>query len=145
MDQFAERLKLQRWYEWRPADDAVLPGEPKPEPSVEGPTNVELLKQKESATIMYLLDALQRFEERDDDQVQQIAFEIAMLGRSGSGLCIFREKLHPALPSRANGSRDLHLMALMYVGFKRIQPDMDPGMPFDEAYAIALSLHKGNK
>ena len=32
------------------------------EPAPEGPTNLELLEHKEPASVMYLLDALQRFE-----------------------------------------------------------------------------------
>ena len=29
----------------------------------------------------------------------------------------------------------------MYVGLKRTAPDLDPGMPFDEAYRMALGLY----
>ena len=36
-------------------------------------------------------------------------------------------------------------MTLMYVGFKRLDPSADLGMPFDEAYATALGMHQSEE
>jgi len=148
VDEFARVLKLERWYEWRPVEE----GEPPPEqaveeptaPAPEGPTDAGLQQQKEPATVMYLLDALQRFDQMEESEVQQVAFEIAMLGRSGLDYADSEKKytLRSLPGERFSG---LHLMALMYVGFKRLDPSADLGMPFDEAYAVALGMHQGKE
>ena len=142
VDEFAERLKLQRWYEWQPVDDVGLSLEGDFEPAPEGPTNLDLLEQKEPASVMYLLDALQRFENMDDGQAQQIAFEIAVLGRSGLDYASPEKQytLRSLPDERFSG---LHLMCLMYVGFKRVDPAVDVGMPLDDAYDTALAMHQG--
>jgi len=36
----------------------------------------------------------------------------------------------------------LHLLCLMYVGFQKIEPDMDTGLDFKEAYTLALDAYK---
>ena len=112
------------------------------EPAPEGPTNLELLEQKEPASVMYLPDALQRFENMDGGQVQQIAFEIALLGRSGLDYASPEKRytLRSLPDDRLSG---LHLMCLMYVGFKRVDPAVDVGMPLDDAYDTALAMHQG--
>ena len=38
----------------------------------------------------------------------------------------------------------LHLMCLMYTGFKIIEPDLDTGLDFADAYKMALDVHKSN-
>jgi hypothetical protein len=136
VDAFAGVLNLQRWYDWGPVEEAGA--------APEGPTNVELLEDKEAATLMYLLDALQRFEDMDTNQVQDIAFEIAMLGRKGLDYSTpdKRYRLRSLPGEQFSG---LQLMALMYVGFKRIDPSVDTGMPFDEVYAMALAMHRGKE
>ena len=65
-----------------------------------------------------------------------------MLGRSGLDYAS-PEKQYTlrSLPNeRFSG---LHLMCLMYVGFKRIDPSVDVGMPLDDAYDTALAMHRG--
>jgi hypothetical protein len=93
---------------------------------------------------MYLLDALHRFDRMDDGQIQQVAIEIAMLGRSGLDYADSGKKYTlRSLPGEQFSG--LHLTALMYVGFKRIDPSVDVGMPFDDAYATALSMHQSKE
>jgi Flp pilus assembly protein TadD len=144
VDEFAEVLKLQRWYEWRAAEDAQVSAELEAAPTREGPTNEELLRQKEPATALYLLDALERFDGMDQSQIQEVAFEIATLGRSGLDYAATETKYTlRSLPGEQFSG--LHLMALMYAGFKRIDPSVDVGMPFDEAYATALAMHRSKE
>lgn len=148
VDEFARALKLERWYEWR----AVREGDAAPkqvrkesaQPKAEGLTSAELLKQKEPATMMYLLDALQRFDRMEPEQIQEVTVEIGMLGRSGLDYADSEKKytLRSLPGERFSG---LHLMALMYVGFKRLDPEADTGIPFDDAYAMALALHQGKE
>jgi len=33
-------------------------------------------------------------------------------------------------------------MAYMHVGLKIVEPDIDSGMPFEEAYEAALKIHR---
>ena len=35
----------------------------------------------------------------------------------------------------------LHLMCIMYVGFKLIEPNLDTGLDFADAYKMALDVH----
>ena len=65
-----------------------------------------------------------------------------MLGRSGLDYSSSdkRYKLRSLPGEQFSG---LQLMALMYVGFKQVDPSVDTGMPFEEAYRAALALHKG--
>ena len=135
---FRHGIKLERWYEWRPVSEA----EPAAEPAPEGPTDPELLKSKELASVMYLLSALERFEEMDDSRVREIAFEIALLGRSGLDYASSEQKYGlQSLPGEQFSG--LQLMCLMYVGFKRVDPTVDTGMGLDEAYETALAMHRG--
>ena len=136
VDQFAQALKLERWYGWQPVSEAG----PAPEPTPEGTTDPDLLKSKEPASVMYLLDALQRFDGMDDTRVREIAFEIALLGRSGLDYASSEKKYRlQSLPGEQFSG--LHLMCLMFVGFKRIDPTVDIGMDLDEAYQTALAMH----
>jgi len=141
VDEFATILDLQEWYEWRSengggkaSDSSVLPG-------LEGPTNLELLRQKEPAVVMYLLGALQRFENMDDGEVLQVASEISLMGRFGLDYASSEQKYTlRSLPGESFSG--LQLMCLMHVALKRVEPSADTGMPFDEAYATALSMHQ---
>jgi hypothetical protein len=100
VDAFAEVLQLGDWYTWQP-DLAEEPAAPEPagdgvralsdydaedvdittRPS--GPTDPGLLKQKEPAVTMYLLDALQRFCGMPRSDVERVGMEIGLLGWKG--------------------------------------------------------------
>jgi Tfp pilus assembly protein PilF len=143
VDEFARALNLQGWYEWQSEDAGDGSSDVPTLPGVDGPTNLELLKQKEPAVVMYLLGALQRFENMDDAEVLEVTSEIALMGRFGLDYAAEEQKYTlRSLPNeRFSG---LQLMCLMYVGLKRVDPSMDTGMPFADAYAAALSLHQSN-
>ena len=144
VDEYARILHLQRWYEWVPDEAAwVQPEESDLEPEAEGATNPELLQDKQSASVMYCLDALERFDRLGDDEIRAIAFEIALLGRSGLDYAS-ADKKYTLNSIPGEHFTGLQLMCLMYVGFQRIDPTLDTGMDLADAYRTALSL-RGSK
>jgi tetratricopeptide (TPR) repeat protein len=141
VDEFADMVGLRDWYEWR-ADpghhDATA------EPLKQGTTNPALLKEKQPAAIFYFLDAFKRFDAMTPEQVRNVAFEIALLGRNGLDYASPDEKYElRALPDRKFSG--LHLMCLMYAGFKRVAPEHDVGMDLDDPFLTALQLHEGGE
>jgi len=142
VDEYARVLHLERWYEWAPdlATSAQADEQPDAE-ALEAVTDRELLEEKEPAAVMYCLGALERFDPMPDDQVRAIAFEIALLRRSGLDYASSDQKytLQSIPGERFSG---LQLMCLMYVGFKRIDPSADLEMPLHGAYLTALKLFR---
>ena len=89
--------------------------------------------------VMYCLGAIERFEALPLSEVQRITFEIAVLGRSGLDVNDSAQKYR--LKSLPGTFSALHLVCLMYVGFKRFAPDQDIGFDLAGEYAAALALH----
>ncbi len=138
VDEFARLLKLQNWYEWKP--DTVAP------PADAGTaiaTNPQLLKEKESAAYTYCLDALKRFDSKSRDEIFKIASEIGLLGEHGidykNPTAIYTLKSIPQ-----EQFCGLHLMSLMFVGFKITRPDIATGLDFNDAYQLALEAYKAS-
>jgi hypothetical protein len=141
VDEFGDMVGLRDWYEWRPD-----PGhhEATAEPHKEGTTNPALLKQKQPAAIFYFLDAFKRFEAMTPEEVRNVAFEIALLGRNGLDYAAPDEKYElRSLPDRKFSG--LHLMCLMFAGFKRVAPEHDVGMDLNDSFLAALSLFENGK
>jgi hypothetical protein len=141
VDEFADMVGLRHWYEWRPD-----PGhhEATAETLKEGTTNPALLKQKQPAAVFYFLDAFKRYETMTPEQVRNVAFEIALLGRNGLDYASPDEKYElRALPGRKFSG--LHLMCLMYAGFKRVAPEHDVGMDLNDSFLAAMSLFRKQK
>lgn len=89
--------------------------------------------------VMYCLGALERFDRMPRDEVQKIAFEIAILGQSGLDTNDSAQKYTlRSLPGRFSG---LHLLSIMYVAFKIVVPDRDIGFDLSKEYKAALDLH----
>ncbi|MHC4616938.1 MAG: tetratricopeptide repeat protein [Planctomycetota bacterium] len=138
VDEFARILKLDGWYEWKPDDQDGTPAVA--EPDFEGSTDPELLEEKSQAAVMYCLSALQRFGDMIDSHVFQIVSEIALLGRSGLDYASAEKKYTlQSLPDEQFSG--LQLMCMMHVGFKRVDPSVDPGTGLDDAYLKALEMH----
>ncbi|MFH0992518.1 MAG: hypothetical protein V1799_21175 [bacterium] len=132
IQEFAEALGLQRWFSLEKEGTIVSS-------SVEGPTNLDLLKQKESATVMYCLDTLKRFENMPIDKIREIAFEVGMLGATGIDYTKpDRRYSLQALPGEQFSG--LQLLVFIFVGFKKIDPTMNTGLDFEDAYQTALKL-----
>jgi cytochrome c-type biogenesis protein CcmH/NrfG len=132
VNEYAKILNLEGWFSV--VDDFTVPST-----SPQGTTNPELLKQKESATVMYCLDALKRFENLSMEKIREIAFEIGMLGTSGIDYTKpDRRYSLKSLPGEQFSG--LQLLTLMYVGFQRIDPSLDSGLDFREPYLMALKV-----
>ena len=88
--------------------------------------------------VFYCLGALQRFKGKPDEYVRSVAFEIALLGQTGLDV------QHPdhkyklkSLPGEYSG---LHLVCIMYVGFRWIDPSIEVGMDLAREYVAARNL-----
>lgn len=152
VDRLAQVLRMQNWYIWQ-EDAADVPG---PDPEIWADIDIEaaeakgvaaeqeLFKLKEHVTLMYLLGALERFEGMPHDAVVRVTAEITVLGQTGLDYPSPDRKYSlTTLPGEQFSG--LQLMCLMYVGLKRMAPEVDPGMPFAAAYRAALALHGGGK
>jgi len=141
VDEFADMVGLRDWYEWRPD-----PGhhEATAEPLKEGTTNPALLQQKQPAAVFYFLDAFKRFDGMTPEQVRDVAYEIALLGRSGLDYAAPDEKYElRTLPDRKFSG--LHLMCLMFAGFKRVAPEHEVQMDLNDPFLTALQMHKNGE
>jgi len=109
-----------------------------------GMTNPELLRSMDMASTMYIVAAMERFEKLPKKQVQQIAFEIGVLGMSGLHYASSEKKYQlNSVPSEKFSG--LELMALMHTGFRQVAPEQDPGMGLDDAYEMAQSLYNARR
>lgn len=89
--------------------------------------------------VMYCLGAIERFEKISRADIERIAFEIAMLGRTGLNVNDPGQKYRlKSLPGEYSG---LQLVCLMYVGFKIVAPEQDIGFDLAREYAAAQALH----
>jgi tetratricopeptide (TPR) repeat protein len=136
VDEFADMVGLREWYEWLPdpGKHEISSDEPK-----SGTTNPSLLKAKHPAAVFYMLDALKRYSEMNPEQVRQIAFEVAMVGRNGLDYASPDEKYAlSTIPGKKFSG--LHMMCLMYTGFKQVAPEHDLGMDLNDPFLTALEL-----
>jgi len=139
VDEFAEMTGLRGWYDWK-----IDPGQHEVTelPRKEGTTNPALLREKYPAAVFYFLDAFKRFDTMTSDEIRNVALEIALIGRDGLDYASPEEKYElNTIPNRKFSG--LHLMCLMYAGFKRISPEHDVGMELNEPFVTALQLHEG--
>src|SRR5699024_436475 len=91
------------------------------------------------AATMYIVDALQYFEDKDTDEIRKVGFEIGMLGRSGIDTDDPAKKYSlKAIPGKKFSGR--HLLAYMYTAFKEFKPEVDTGIDFEEEYKQAKEL-----
>ena len=88
--------------------------------------------------VMYCLDALEKFDKMTPEQVQAVTLEIALLGRQGLDTNDSTRKYK--LRSLPGDFSALHLLSLMYVGFKHINPGLDIGFDLSKEYAMAKQL-----
>lgn len=136
VDEFAYILKLKSWYAWKPDTVSNLSYQEHQTESV-----VPLTTDKQEAQL-YCLDAIQRFEGKERNDIFTVASEIGILGMSGidhtSPGKTYSLKAYPG-----EVFTGLHLLCLMYVGFKLYDSTIDCGIDFAEAYAVALKSRKG--
>lgn len=90
--------------------------------------------------MMYIAGALRTFAKDGPKKRQEIALEIAMLGRTGLDINDPSDKYNlKALPGTFSG---LHLVALMYTAFRQIDPTMETGADFAAEYEAAEKLQQ---
>lgn len=137
VDVWAEKLGLKEWYQWQ--EDTGPSKEPE-KTKHEAATDPELLKKKHPVAVWYFLDALEKFDSMTEEEIRSISFEIGMLGSTGLDYSSPDEKYTlRSLPGKKFSG--LHLMCIMYAGFKRIAPEQDIGMDLNEPYVAALKLY----
>ncbi len=146
VDEFARLLKLEGWFDWRADDGAAVPDAnlfipERKESSPEGTTNPELLKAKEPATVMYLLSTLERFEKMTDEQIRQVGFEVGITGMEGIDYAD-SEKQYTLKAFPGEIFSGLQMLCFMYVAFKRIDPSLDTGVDLEDAYVLAMKMHR---
>jgi hypothetical protein len=86
--------------------------------------------------VFYLLDAMRLFRGKSLQEIQEITFEIGILGKYGLDINDPQEThVLRALPGRTFSA--LQLICIMYAGFKRIEPGMDIGVDLGEEWGMA--------
>jgi hypothetical protein len=96
-----------------------------------------------SDTVVSLLKVLQKFSKMDLKQVQQVAFEIAMLGQRGLDTNDPSPKYTlRTLPGTYSG---LHLVSLMYAGFKAIDPSYSIGFDLSKEFDAAQAMYRTDR
>lgn len=150
VDEFAEVLGLRTWFTWIPDTGAESAGAAtahfpahdlsqidEPDLTLEGTSNPELLRKKHPVAVWFLLDALQRHARMTPEQIRVLTLEIALLGREGLDYASSEKKYQlRAIPGEAFSG--LHLMCLMFAGFKRIAPGDDPQIDLEGPFLAAL-------
>jgi hypothetical protein len=106
-----------------------------------GPTNPDYLADPavQMAATMHMLAALQRFNKLAPDEIQAIAFEIAVLGMDGINYIAGEEQytLKTLPDERFSG---LQLICMQYVGFQLTHPEIDTMIPLADAYRLAKGM-----
>ena len=134
--EFADMLGMRGWFEWQ-----MDPGthEVSASPHKEGTTNPGLLRKKTVPSVYYCLDALKRYDKLSVETIREVALEIGLVGRNGLDYASPDAKyVLKSLPGE--NFTGLHLMCLMYAGFKRIAPEHDLQMDLHEPFLTALEM-----
>jgi tetratricopeptide (TPR) repeat protein len=88
--------------------------------------------------VFYMMNALDAFEGMTSQEVQQLGFEAAMLGRRGLDL----NKTEPkyTLRSLPGEYSALHVVAIYYAAFQQFAPETDLGIDLAREYAAAAQM-----
>lgn len=88
--------------------------------------------------VFYMLHALEMFRDKSKQEIQNISFEIAILGRQGLDIKDPKKKYTLGLlPGEFSG---LELVSIMYVGFRQFEPGMNLGIDLSQEYELAEKL-----
>jgi tetratricopeptide (TPR) repeat protein len=88
--------------------------------------------------VFYMVRALEMFNDKPLKMIQDVSFEIALLGRQGFEINDPTKKFR--LKSVSGEFTALQLVSIMFVGFQRIDSSLDLGMNFTDEYNLALKL-----
>lgn len=90
---------------------------------------------------MFMVDALQFFESKSQDEIKNIAFEIAMQGTQG-----YRPDKDDYRINSVKGKlfSGYHILAYYYVSWSLAIPEMvsQLNLPYESEYKLALTMHK---
>ena len=90
---------------------------------------------------MYIASALETFAELGPDKIRQITVEVAMKGQSGLDINDPEPKYTlTSLPGNFSG---MHLVSIMYAGFKALDPSIDAGIDLSAEYEAAKAMQRG--
>ena len=132
VDEYAAILKLRPWYDWQ-IDPILSHQEKVPEQSH---STAPVITEKPEA-YTFCLDALKRFDGKSRDEIFNVISEISMLGMNGIDyITTGKTYTLKSLPDETFAG--LHILCLMYVGFKLYDPAVNCGLDFSEAYKMAL-------
>ena len=90
--------------------------------------------------VMYLLGAMERFSKMDIDRIKNITYEIAIVGTSGFEVNDPEKKY--TLTLLDGEFTGIHLVCIMYVGFRKIGQNFDIGIDLEKEYESAMKLFK---
>lgn len=88
--------------------------------------------------VFYMVNALRIFKDMSPQEIKNISFEIALLGRQGLEINDPTKKY--ALGTLTGDFTALQLVSIMYAGFRQFEPGMDVGIDFSEEYRLAAKL-----
>jgi len=88
--------------------------------------------------VSYITHAMEIFQDKSIEEIKDIAFEIALKGQDGLDINDPSRIIH--LRSLKGDFTALHLVCIMYAGFKEFAPGVDVGMDFSDEYAMAQKL-----
>ena len=91
------------------------------------------------SAVMYVVDALQYFKDKSQEEIKKIAYDIAMLGRQG----FFPDKEGYEVASMPNKTfSGYHILAYYYVSWALALPEMlqELQLPFDKEYEMAKMM-----
>lgn len=136
VDEYARLLKLLSWFEWQPDRTALRTGI---QPAEEAPDSSLTTDKPEAYT--FCIDALRRFDGKSRDHIFAAISEISILGMNGIDHTT-PGKTYALKSYPGETFSGLHLLCLMYVGFKFYDPKVDCGLDFAEAYELAQESRK---
>jgi hypothetical protein len=136
VDEYANILKLRPWYYWQ-TDTVHLRRELESDKA----TLSAPLTTDKPETYTFCLDALRRFDGKSRDEIFNVISEISILGMNGiDHKTTGKTYTLKAYPNETFSG--IHLLCLMYVGFKIYDPAVNCGLDFSEAYEMALNKQK---
>lgn len=96
------------------------------------------------AVAMFMVDALQFFENKSQEEIKKIAFEIATQGTQGYRPDKDNYRINSIKDKTFSG---YHILAYYYVSWSLAIPEMvsQLNLPYEAEYKMALTMHKPNK
>jgi hypothetical protein len=93
---------------------------------------------------MFMVDALQYFDGKSNEEIKKIAYEIAMQGTQGYRPDKDNYRINSIKGKTFSG---YHILAYYYVSWALSIPEMlaQLQLPFDDEYSMAVTMHKPKK